>query len=97
MINTSQQVGGRLGTALMNTVAVTATSAYLVANAAQGEAAMPAALTEGFTRGFYVGAGLLLTAAVVVFFMIRIGARRRCRRGRGGPGSHRVRAAAYSR
>jgi EmrB/QacA subfamily drug resistance transporter len=74
MINTSQQVGGSLGTALMNTVAVSATSAYLVANAAQGQAAMPAALTEGFTRGFYVGAGLLLTAAVVVFFMIRIGA-----------------------
>ena len=40
----------------MNTVAVSATSAYLVANAAMGEAAMPA-LTEGFTRGFYVGAG----------------------------------------
>ena len=74
MINTSQQVGGSLGTALMNTVAVSATSAYLVANAAAGEAAMPAALTEGFTRGFYVGAGLLITAAVVVFFMIRIGA-----------------------
>jgi len=74
MINTSQQVGGSLGTALMNTVAVSATSAYLVANAAAGEAAMPAALTEGFTRGFYVGAALLLTAAVVVFFMIRIGA-----------------------
>ena len=74
MINTSQQVGGSLGTALMNTVAVSATSAYLVANAAAGETAMPAALTEGFTRGFYVGAALLLTAAVVVFFMIRIGA-----------------------
>ena len=74
MINTSQQVGGSLGTALMNTVAVTATSAYLAANAAQGQMAMPAALTEGFTHGFYVGAGLLLTAAVVVFFMIRVGA-----------------------
>ncbi|MEZ5185065.1 MAG: MFS transporter [Candidatus Nanopelagicales bacterium] len=71
MINTSQQVGGSLGTALMNTVAVTATSAYLVTNASAG---MPAALTHGFTRGFYAGAGLLFTAAVVVFFMIRIGA-----------------------
>ncbi len=70
MINTSQQVGGSLGTALMNTVAVTATSSYLVANGAQS---MPDALTYGFTRGFYVGAGLLLTAAAVVFFMIRIG------------------------
>lgn len=73
MINTSQQVGGSLGTALMNTVAVTATSAYLVANAGEGAAGLPAALTHGFTRGFYVGAGLLFAAAVVVFFMIRIG------------------------
>lgn len=32
---------------------------------------MPAALTYGFTGGFYVGAGLLFTAAVVVF-MIRV-------------------------
>ena len=37
MINTSQQVGGSLGTALMNTVAVTATSSFLVANAAAGQ------------------------------------------------------------
>ncbi|HQR80884.1 MAG TPA: MFS transporter, partial [Actinomycetota bacterium] len=74
MINTSQQVGGSLGTALMNTVAVTATSAYLVSHAADGQAAMPEALTQGFTRGFYVGAGLLLTAAVVVLLMVRIGA-----------------------
>ena len=71
MINTSQQVGGSLGTALMNTVAVTATAGYLVAN---GPDNMPAALTHGFTHGFYVGAGLLASAAVVVFFMIRIGA-----------------------
>lgn len=73
MINTSQQVGGSLGTALMNTVAVTATSAYLVTHSAEGRAGMPEALTEGFTRGFYVGAGLLVTAAVVVFLMVRIG------------------------
>ena len=41
MISTSQQVGGSLGTALMNTVAVTATSSFLVANAAAGPAVMP--------------------------------------------------------
>jgi hypothetical protein len=55
-------------------VAVTATSSFLVANAAAGPAVMPEALTHGFTRGFYVGAALLFAAAVVVFFMIRIGA-----------------------
>jgi EmrB/QacA subfamily drug resistance transporter len=74
VINTSQQVGGSLGTALMNTVAVTATSAYLAANgAALGEAALPAALTHGYTRGFLLGAVLLVLAAVVVLVLIRIG------------------------
>src|SRR6185369_1030125 len=32
MLNTSQQIGGSLGTALMNTVAVTATSSFLAAD-----------------------------------------------------------------
>jgi predicted MFS family arabinose efflux permease len=73
VINTSQQVGGSLGTAVMNTVAVTATSAYLAANASLGAAAMPAALTHGYTRGFLLGAVLLLVAAVVVLVLIRIG------------------------
>jgi hypothetical protein len=74
MINTTQQVGGSLGTALLNTVAATATASYLTANAALGDAAVPAALTEGYTRAFLVGAMLLLAAAVVTFFGLRIGA-----------------------
>jgi EmrB/QacA subfamily drug resistance transporter len=73
VINTSQQVGGSLGTALMNTVAVTATSAYLATNAALGDAALPDALTAGYTQAFLVGGLLLLIAAVVVLVMIRIG------------------------
>jgi EmrB/QacA subfamily drug resistance transporter len=73
VINTSQQVGGSLGTAVMNTVAVTATSAYLATNAALGEAALPAALTHGYTRGFLLGGTLLLVAAVVVLVLVRIG------------------------
>ncbi len=73
VINTSQQVGGSLGTALMNTVAVTATSAYLATNAALGDAALPDALTAGYTQAFMVGGVLLLIAAVVVLVMIRIG------------------------
>jgi EmrB/QacA subfamily drug resistance transporter len=73
MINTSQQVGGSLGTALMNTVAVTTAAGFLAANATLGEAAMPTALTEGYTQGFYVGGALMLAAAVVVGVLIRVG------------------------
>ncbi len=57
----------------MNTVAVTATSGYLAANAVLGDAALPDALTEGYTRAFMVGGILLLAAAVVVMVLIRIG------------------------
>ncbi len=70
VINTTQQVGGSLGTALMNTVAVTATTSFIAAN---GSADMAAALTHGYTHGFLLGAVLLLVAAVVVMVLIRIG------------------------
>ena len=73
MINTSQQVGGSLGTALLNTVAVTASSAYLTAHAAQGQPATLAALTEGYARAFAVGAAFLFAAAVVALLMLKVG------------------------
>jgi len=73
MINTSQQVGGSLGTALLNTIAVTASAAYLTEHTAQGRAADLAALTEGYTRAFAAGAGFLFAAALVAMFMLRVG------------------------
>jgi len=73
MINTSQQVGAALGTALLNTVAVTTSAAYLTAHTALGRAATPTALTQGYTRAFAVGAGFLLVAAVVAMFMLKVG------------------------
>ncbi len=73
MINTSQQVGGSLGTALLNTVAVTVSAAYLTAHATGGKGPIPAALTEGYTRAFAVGAGFLFAAALVALFMLKVG------------------------
>jgi hypothetical protein len=73
MINTTQQVGASLGTALLNTVAVTTSAAYLTAHGALGRAAVPAALTDGYTRAFAVGAAFLFSAAVVALFMLKVG------------------------
>ena len=70
VINTSQQVGGSLGTALMNTVAVTATTSFIAVNGADD---LLAALTHGYTRGFVLGTVLMLTAAVVVTVLLKIG------------------------
>ena len=62
MVNTTQQIGGSLGTALLNTVAATATASYLVAH---GRGAVSAALVHGYTIAFAVGAVFLLVAAIV--------------------------------
>jgi len=72
MINTSQQVGGSLGTALLNTVAVTTSAAYLTAHSPSGPATL-IALTQGYTRAFAVGAGFLFAAALVALFMLKVG------------------------
>jgi hypothetical protein len=73
MINTSQQVGGSLGTALLNTVAATAATTYAVANTQLGERVQPFAITHGFTVAFTFSAALLFAGAVVLFFFINIG------------------------
>lgn len=60
-------------TALLNTVAVAATTAWIAANPAAGPAGMGEALTAGYTRAFLVGSGFMVLAAIVAFFMITIG------------------------
>ena len=66
LINTSQQVGGALGLAVLATVANGRTEDVLAA----GERNPAVALTEGFQDAFLVGAGLALLAAVLAATMI---------------------------
>ena len=73
MLNTSQQVGGSLGTALLNTVAATATTTFAAANSQLGEKVMPFAMTHGFTVAFKFSAALLFAGAVLLYFFINIG------------------------
>ncbi len=63
VLNTSQQIGGSVGVAFLNTIAASATAAYIVANQLQG--ATPDALVAGFHRGFIWAAGILLFAGVI--------------------------------
>ncbi len=67
MVNTTQQVGGSLGTALLNTVAATATASYIQAN---GPASVPAGLVHGYSVAFAVGAGFLVAAALAAAFLV---------------------------
>ncbi len=72
LINTSQQVGGSLGIALLNTVAAASTTAYLASHRVLPPP-VKAALTHGYTQAFLVGAAFLLAAALVAALLINIG------------------------
>ncbi len=67
MVNTTQQVGGSLGTALLNTVAATATASYIATN---GPRSVAAGLVHGYSVAFAVGAGFLVLAAVVAAVLV---------------------------
>ena len=73
MVNTSQQVGGSLGTALLNTISATAATNYAVAHTSMGKMVQPFAMTHGFTTAFKFSAGLLTIGAIVLFLFINIG------------------------
>ena len=75
MVNTSQQIGGSLGTALLSTIAVTASTSYSVANnIAQDDRTGGAfAATHGFTVAFQFSAAFLFIGAIVLFFFINVG------------------------
>ncbi len=70
LVNTTQQVGGSLGTALLNTVAAAAAASYLTAHAHIDRAVQNAAV-HGYTTAFTVSAALLAAAAVVAGVLIR--------------------------
>jgi EmrB/QacA subfamily drug resistance transporter len=73
LINTSQQIGGSLGTALLNTVAATASASYATAHTDLGEKVNLYSATHGFTIAFTVSAALLAIGAVVLALFINIG------------------------
>jgi EmrB/QacA subfamily drug resistance transporter len=74
MLNTSQQVGGSIGTALLNTVAASATAGWLAANGTTGSAfELASAATHGYTTAFWWAAAILTLAAIVVAVCVRAG------------------------
>ena len=73
MVNTSQQIGGSLGTALLNTVSATAAATYATTHTELGKMVQPFAMTHGFTVAFKFSALLLFTGVILLFFFINIG------------------------
>ena len=70
LINTSQQIGGSLGAALLNTVAVTAGTSFAIGHP---NLARTYATVHGFSVAFKFGTLFLILAAIVIFFTINAG------------------------
>jgi EmrB/QacA subfamily drug resistance transporter len=70
VLNTSQQIGGSIGTALLNTLYTTAVANYLIDR--QLDFPTPDALVHGFVQTFWVGAGLIAIGAVVWVRFVRV-------------------------
>jgi EmrB/QacA subfamily drug resistance transporter len=74
LINTTQQVGGSLGTALLNTIATSAAASYAAAHlagAASPQALRVEATVHSYTVAFWVSAALVAFAALTSAVMIR--------------------------
>jgi EmrB/QacA subfamily drug resistance transporter len=77
MVNTSQQVGGSVGVALLNTLAATAATDYLASHQPATAAVAARAAVESYATAYWWGAGFFAFGAVLAAFLFR-------RRGQGG-------------
>ncbi|HET9172630.1 MAG TPA: MFS transporter [Actinospica sp.] len=73
MVNTTQQIGGSLGVALLNTFFTTASGTYFAAHSgALGQAqALALGAIHGYNVAFTVSGALIAAAAVIIFLLIR--------------------------
>jgi EmrB/QacA subfamily drug resistance transporter len=66
LLNTSQQIGGALGVAIMSTIATTHSETLLQEGRSQ-----PEALTGGYNWAFWVAAGFMVTGAIITLVVLR--------------------------
>ncbi|MGH9114719.1 MAG: MFS transporter [Acidimicrobiales bacterium] len=69
LINSTQQVGGSIGTALLNTIAATATVSY-VGTHGSSPAALASGAVHGYSVAFFVAAGFFALALVGAWTLI---------------------------
>ncbi|MFE6779285.1 MFS transporter [Streptomyces sp. NPDC057702] len=76
MVNTSQQVGGAIGTALLNTIAASATTEYFkdhVRDGGPSKGLELTALVEGYTTAITWAVVILLVASAIAFTFVNTG------------------------
>ena len=70
LVSTMQQVGGAIGTAVLSTVAATATAAYAADRGGVGPELAAQAATQGYTVAFAISAGTFAVGAVLAALLI---------------------------
>jgi EmrB/QacA subfamily drug resistance transporter len=66
LMNTSQQIGGAVGIAVLSTIATTTTS-----DAVDSGTKLPIALTDGFQAAFWAGTAIAVMGVLVSIFLVR--------------------------
>jgi hypothetical protein len=73
VVNTTQQIGGSLGTALLSTVAFTSGAKYIAERARSADEVqilLPEGTVHGFGVGYFWATGFFLVGAVIALVMI---------------------------
>ncbi|WP_082104457.1 MFS transporter [Demequina soli] len=70
-LNTTQQVGGSIGIALLNTVAATATTNWIADHGGSTPAEMAEATVHGFSTAMWISVGAVLLAALSAAILVR--------------------------
>lgn len=79
MVSTSQQVGGAIGTAVLNTLAATAAAAYVTAHAPASPQVLANAALHSFSVAYSWAAGIFLLGAILTATLFRTRADRAAR------------------
>ncbi|MER5938705.1 MFS transporter [Streptomyces sp. NPDC001928] len=79
MVNTSQQVGGAIGTALLNTIAASATTSYIAdhiggaTSRSQQQLVQLEGMVHGYANAIWFAVGILVAAAAIAFTFVNAG------------------------
>ncbi|MFF7680946.1 MFS transporter [Actinacidiphila glaucinigra] len=73
MANTSQQVGGAIGTALLNTIAASATAGYLATHVGRSRLVQAQSLVHGYTHAIWWAVGIGAVAALIALTLVNAG------------------------
>ena len=72
LVNTNQQVGGSIGTALLNTIAASALASYVLAHG-RGPLVLAQAAVHSYVVAFWVAAAILAASVVVCALVLPSG------------------------